>query len=338
MKMKELLLLLTVLTTGTHSFAQGHSGAGGGNWTEAKIKNQMQDLIPYLASDEGKQKFPEIVAYDQNHPEESFTQIIQNTAPVLWNGPKQEKFDHGRDCIAHIETKNRFFKCNANALPDLTKENEPDFSRFWFHEALVQAYLETDRGAEVPSTYTISSRLEFHLEVFEKWMPGKTASAAKEAAEIAAMDTVVTMCKVTRSTANWGLWIPVNDQAKAEYNQYPYDFEFLQVNPSKSQFRGNEQGNGLYPVDGARIKNSAYQKEAGLLSKNGLILSTHLVSHGTVKLVFKTETGNSLAILEAKAKDIPALTHAKKFKAQLTAFTNSGEYGTADLICVNALN
>ncbi len=161
----------------------GH--VGGGNWTEAKIKNRMMDLIPYLYSREGKKDFPIIEKYDSEHPEETFAEVIQNTAPVLWNGPKQEKFDGERDCEAHVEKGNRYFKCNANALPDYDQnaprndDIEGDYNRFWFHEALVQADLETARNETVRSTYTYSSTLAYHLETFQKLMPGKGKTPKK---------------------------------------------------------------------------------------------------------------------------------------------------------------
>lgn len=325
------VLFFAILTSSLTAFAQGQSGVGGGNWTEAKIKNQMQDMIPYLNSQQGQLDFEEIVKYNKAHPEETFDQIIRYTNPVLIDGPKQQKFDKERDCRAHIEVGNRYFECNANALPELTHDNAPDFSRFWFHEALVQVGLEKDMGPNVPSTYTISSRLEFHLETFQKWMPGKEEQSHNPD-WIAKLDTIVTKCTITEATMNWGLRIAMNEKTQ------PVSVEIYQADPRLSAWRKHDGDHGLKAIEDSLIMNSPFQADTGYIPATGLLNSaTSWASEGNVyKILSGAEDRRSS--FEVTNLNMLQLARAKKFKAKLSVYVNSGDYASAQLDCVNVLN
>ena len=152
----------------------GHSGNGGVR-KEQKLKKLMLDLVPYLYSSEGLKAFPELAKYDLIHPTETIADIIAKTDPVLIAGKPFDIFNAERDCVSHFKNSHhRYFQCNQNAFPKITFKNQPEISSFLFHEILVQARLETPNGPEVPSSYRISARLEFHQETVTsvKWVPG----------------------------------------------------------------------------------------------------------------------------------------------------------------------
>ena len=159
------------------AFAQ--SGAsGGGREKELALRQMMLDLIPYLESDQGQKDFPEIVDYNRNHLER-FSLLINSTAIMLTEGSVRDGFDVDRDCVSYFgDVSNRRIVCNASAIPNpAVLAYQPALYAFLFHEVLVQTQIEKPRSAEIPSDYSISARMKFHKETFEKMMPGTSQVA-----------------------------------------------------------------------------------------------------------------------------------------------------------------
>ena len=177
MKISKIIVMLGILTLSLTSSAFAQSGAsGGGREKELALRQMMMDLIPYLESDQGQKDFPEIVNYNQSHPFENFSSLIRNTAIVLNEGSVKDGFDVDRDCVSYFgDVSNRRIVCNASAIPaPSVLENQPTLFAFLFHEALVQAQIEKPKSSEIPSDYSVSARMQFHKETFEKMLPGES--------------------------------------------------------------------------------------------------------------------------------------------------------------------
>jgi hypothetical protein len=153
--------------------AQGDKTGGGGNSTEADLQSYINKLDAFLNTDEGKQAFPEIVAYDQGNPNESFHQLVIKTHPVVRKGELKDSLGTVRGCVSYIGQY--YFVCNSELLPENRLDNQPSFYRIVFHELLVQAGIERPINQDVPSEYPISSRINdnIHLETYQQWVPGK---------------------------------------------------------------------------------------------------------------------------------------------------------------------
>ncbi len=157
---------------------EGSGHSGGGNITEADLRSYMGKIDAYLLSEAGRAVFPEIVAYDANHPAETFHQLIQNTNPVVDKGELKDSNGVVRDCMSYANPGNRYFVCNSDALPNKTLENQPSFYRIVLHELLVQAGIEKPLNKDVPSVYAVSSRIteNVHLETYQEWVPGRASN------------------------------------------------------------------------------------------------------------------------------------------------------------------
>jgi hypothetical protein len=154
---------------------EGSGNSGGGNITEVDLRYYMGKIDTYLLSEEGRKAFPEIVAFDEAHPTEKFHDLILNTKPVVQKGELRDANGVVRDCMSYANPGNRYFVCNSDALPNKTLENQPSFYRIVLHELLVQAGIEKPVSKEIPSVYSVSSRItdNVHLETYQEWVPGK---------------------------------------------------------------------------------------------------------------------------------------------------------------------
>ena len=174
------LFAIVVFCLGSVAHAQADKGGNGGVWSEGDLKHFLNRLVPYLSSPEGKNIFPEIVVYDQAHDEETVEKVASILKPRLVNGPVYDKDRNERDCVSYT-TPIRYFECNVKALPPKPKADEKkkikseyygSLYRLVLHEVFVQVGLEKPLMKEVPSDYTMSSRLMVHLENFPEWLPG----------------------------------------------------------------------------------------------------------------------------------------------------------------------
>jgi hypothetical protein len=174
-KIIAMVMTLISLLSSVNALAQGSHETGGGRITETQLKMLLLDLIPYFESKEGLDYYPKVLAWNNTHADEPFVEVLRKMAPVMKNGPVRDNFDADRDCISHFsDPSNRYFECNQNAKwPAFTLDTEQAYLDFVLHEAFVQTRIERSRNSLVTSTYDESSRLPFHLESFQKWMPGK---------------------------------------------------------------------------------------------------------------------------------------------------------------------
>jgi|GEM_PF-5610965 len=220
MKTKIAQLATFSLLLGASAFAQGAGHVGGGNITEADLQSYMNKLDVYLMSDEGRQAFPEIVTYDQTHPNESFHELVLKVHPVVRQGELRDGFGNVRDCLSYIDQ--RYFVCNSDDLPVKTLDNQPSFYRIVFHELLVQAGIEKPISGDIPSEYPVSSRIteNVHLETYQEWVPGKTQSNAQKPQALACsihVDSFRFDRLVLKTLRSKGFTV-VDDQDPAEYH------------------------------------------------------------------------------------------------------------------------
>jgi len=184
--MKTILILIVLFNFIPRAHAQADRGGLGGNWTEADLKHFLTRLVPYLQSEEAKRVFPEIVSYDLTHPNETIESIATEMNPRLTEKPVLDASGNVRDCVSYFAPI-RYFECNTKSLPPKPEESASDAQkseyygtlyRLVLHEVLVQAGLEHPLTVEVPSDYSISSRLMVHLENFPEWVPGASSAAS----------------------------------------------------------------------------------------------------------------------------------------------------------------
>jgi len=182
--MKMLLNSFIAIFVSMAFYAFAGQEGGGGVWTEGDLKHFLNRLIPYINSEEGLAVFPEVKAYNETHPNEAFGTILAELNPRLVDGPVYDQDGNERDCVSGFDSV-RFFKCNQKALPPRPDEKSSaqekseyygSLYRLTLHEAFVQVGLEKRLTKEIVSDYTISSRLQVHLENYPEWVPGRKTS------------------------------------------------------------------------------------------------------------------------------------------------------------------
>lgn len=166
------IITFMLLIAPNYSYAQGHSGVGGGDASASDLQSYINRIDSYLLSNDGRNAFPEI-----KQPE--FHDILVQVKPVVKDERVYDSFGIAQTCISHVEIGNRFFQCDLQRLPKIELNNQPTFYHLAFHELLFQGGLELPANASVPSNFEISSRLQLRLQNVEAWVPG-TASMAND--------------------------------------------------------------------------------------------------------------------------------------------------------------
>jgi hypothetical protein len=187
MKFNFLLILVSLLSIQT--FAQV-GGRGGGREKEIMATQLLLDLIPYLESEKGFEKFPEIAQYNRetqvvvNGKRETFSDVLRSIHFVMVNGPVRDLFNGDRDCVTYLnDPKRRITTCNENAFPALTLDNQRALYAFVLHEAFIATGIEKPVDPGLPSIYPVASRLTFYKKTIKAWAPGDEDLSAQVDAE-----------------------------------------------------------------------------------------------------------------------------------------------------------
>ena len=174
------ILLATQLTVSTAAHAQGSASVGGGNFTEANMKDFLGELSKYFADSQSAKVFPEITAWEQSKGIR-FSNFIQTIEPKVVDTKVYGPFGEERDCVSKISADVRYFECNRARIPEAKLENQPLLYVILLHEVLVQAGIEAPTAEVVPSKYPISARMgntqNLSLVTYQKWVPGKLKTA-----------------------------------------------------------------------------------------------------------------------------------------------------------------
>jgi len=147
------------------AYAQGAGHVGGGDPTASDFQDYINKIDRYLLTDEGKLQFPELKQPD-------FHNIVIQVKPVVKDERVYDSFGVAQACASHVEEGNRYFQCDVTRLPKVELNNQPTFYRITLHELLFQAGLELPISREIPSDFSISSRLKLRLETYQEWIPG----------------------------------------------------------------------------------------------------------------------------------------------------------------------
>ncbi len=173
--MKKILNVLTLIMIANPvlSYAQGHSGAGGGDATASDFQNYVNNIDAYLLTEEGKTLFPEI-----KQPE--FHEMAVKIKPVVKDERVYDSHGVAQTCVSYLDADQPYFQCDLQRLPKIELNSQPTFYRLTFHELLFQVGLELPISSTIPSDFSISSRLQLHLERIEAWRPGVATVNAKK--------------------------------------------------------------------------------------------------------------------------------------------------------------
>jgi hypothetical protein len=148
---------------------------GGGNFTEAQMKDFLGEISKYFNDPQSRTLFPEVDAWEKQSGK-SFTLLVNEIEPKVVDHAVVGPFGEDRDCVSKIQGNLKYFECNRARVPEATLENQPLLYTILLHEAMVHAGIEKPTVETVPSKYPVSSRIgntnNLSLVTYQKWVPG----------------------------------------------------------------------------------------------------------------------------------------------------------------------
>jgi len=159
------------------AYAGGGGGhVGGGNFTEAQLKDFMGELAIYFQDPQSKELFPEVSEWEKQ-TNNQFSDFIKKIEPKVVDKKVYGPFGEERDCVSMVDGDLKYFECNKAKLPEAKLENQPVLYAVLLHEAFIHAGIEKPTSEILPSNYPVSSRIgntkNLSLVTYKKWVPGK---------------------------------------------------------------------------------------------------------------------------------------------------------------------